>query len=107
MWHLCQITEYDLPINILAENDRNPMFCMDKLVRFENFTQRDFDFPGICYLYADRIFPGYRGEDIDPFGSCCAGQIAFEAGDFVDPDPAGRVDLKSGNRRTPCNIARA
>src|SRR5438132_4796647 len=106
MWHLCQIAEYDLPIDIFPENDWNPMFCMHKLVGFENFTQRYFDFPGIRDLDADRIFPGYRGEDIDPFSSRGAGKIALKAGDFVDADAAGRVDLKSCNRRAPCNVTR-
>src|SRR5438132_9367558 len=67
MWHPCQIAEYYLPINIFSENDRNPMFCMRKFVRFENLAKRYFDFPGIGYLDADSIFPRYWGEDIDSF----------------------------------------
>ena len=104
MRHLRQITEDDFPVNILPQNDRNAMFCLRKIVRFQNLTKCNFDLFRVGDFDADGVFARNWGKDIDPFRPRCASKIALKTGDFVNSDAASRINLVSGNRRTPRDI---
>src|SRR5260370_10134178 len=87
MRHLRQITENDLPVNILSQNDRNAMFCLSKIVGFQNLPKCYFDLFRIGYFDADGVFAWNRGADIDPFRPRSAGTIPLKPDTFATPYP--------------------
>ena len=107
MRHLREIGDDRLPVNILAEGERDfrSRLRFFPICRLQQLAQRHFHFATVCQLDPDRVLAGNRRENVDPLRARGARQVALEADDLVHPHAFRGINFVAGDGRTFRDIA--
>lgn len=92
MWHLREVSDDEITIDILADRECEFRFMMDKCIIFEDFSDPDDISFFIWYLDTDETETRDRCLDTDRFRLQCESEILLQGFDFREADSFTRTE---------------
>ena len=104
--HFRKVGDDRMPIDILAQGDRNARLGIAPFIRFKEVAHDDLGLDEVWHFDAHRTFSGDRRKDMDTLSFERGGEIVAQVLNLLELYARGRVQLVTGDRRAFGNVTK-